>query len=65
MDRSNLQAMKSSIESITALPTVPANLKRIAIMMEKPRLTLDELARFISHDPALATKVLTMVNSAA
>jgi putative nucleotidyltransferase with HDIG domain len=57
--------MKGKIESITALPTVPANLRRIAAMLEKSRLTLDELAQFISHDPALTTKVLTMVNSAS
>jgi len=64
MNSNSVQTMKGRIESITALPTIPANLKRIAIMLEKPRLTLEELARFISHDPALATKVLTMVNSA-
>jgi len=65
MNSGNTQKMKGKIESITALPTVPANLKRIAAMLEKPRLTLDELAQFISHDPALTTKVLTMVNSAS
>ena len=65
MDSSNTQKMKGKIESVAALPTIPSNLKRIATMLEKPRLALDELARFISHDPALTTKVLTMVNSAS
>ncbi|MDR2861300.1 MAG: HDOD domain-containing protein, partial [Syntrophobacterales bacterium] len=65
MNSDNIQKMKVRIENINALPTIPANLKRITVMLEKPRLTLDELARFVSQDPALTTKVLTMVNSAS
>jgi putative nucleotidyltransferase with HDIG domain len=65
MDSGDIQKMKAKIEAVTALPTIPSNLKLIASILEKPRLTLDELARFVARDPALTTKVLTMVNSAA
>jgi len=55
---------KSKIENISSLPTVPGNLKRISAVIEKPGLTLDEIGRFVASDPALASKVLKMVNSA-
>jgi putative nucleotidyltransferase with HDIG domain len=34
-------------------------------MLEKPRITIDELGRFVSNDPSLTAKILKMVNSAA
>jgi putative nucleotidyltransferase with HDIG domain len=64
-DSLELQKMRAKVEAINALPTVPSNLKQISLMLEKPRLTMDEIARFVSNDPALTTKVLKMVNSAA
>jgi putative nucleotidyltransferase with HDIG domain len=64
-DKINLQTLRSKVDAINALPTVPATLRRISIMLEKPRIGLDELGRLISNDPALTTKILKMVNSAA
>jgi putative nucleotidyltransferase with HDIG domain len=64
-DSIELQRMRAKIEAISALPTVPSNLRQISVMLEKPRLTMDEIARFVSNDPALTIKVLKMVNSAA
>jgi putative nucleotidyltransferase with HDIG domain len=64
-DSIELQRMRAKVEAISALPTVPSNLRQISVMLEKPRLTMDEIARFVSNDPALTTKVLKMVNSAA
>lgn len=55
---------KARIENIISLPTVPGNLKRISAIIEKPGLTLDEIGSFVASDPALASKVLKMVNSA-
>ncbi len=57
--------MRHKVESISALPTVPSTLKQISSMLENPRLSIDELGRFISNDPALTSKILKMVNSAA
>lgn len=39
-------------------------MKRLSVLIEKPRITLDEISRFVANDPALTTKVLKMVNSA-
>jgi len=64
-EKIDLQTLRSNVESINALPTVPATLRRISAMLEKPRIGLDELGRLISNDPALTTKILKMVNSAA
>jgi putative nucleotidyltransferase with HDIG domain len=57
--------LRSKTESINALPTLPSTLRQISLMLEKPKVTLDELGRFVSNDPALTTKILKMVNSAA
>ncbi|MFA6412205.1 MAG: HDOD domain-containing protein [Syntrophales bacterium] len=59
-----IKVRKARIENISSLPTVPGNLKRISNIIEKPGLTLDEIGRFVASDPALASKVLKMVNSA-
>lgn len=61
----DLQTLRRRVESIQSLPTVSGTLRQISVMLEKPRITIDELGRFVSSDPALATKVLKMVNSAA
>jgi len=61
----DLQKMRAKVEGINTLPTLPSTLRQISVMLEKPRLTMDEIARFVSNDPALTTKVLKMVNSAA
>jgi putative nucleotidyltransferase with HDIG domain len=64
-DMIDIQTLRRKVEAINALPTVPGTLRQISLMLEKPRITLDELGRFVSNDPALTTKVLKMVNSAA
>ncbi|MDX9746793.1 MAG: HDOD domain-containing protein [Syntrophales bacterium] len=64
-DNLEMQRMRARVEAINALPTVPSNLRQISIMLGKPRLTMDEISRFVANDPALAIKVLRMVNSAA
>jgi putative nucleotidyltransferase with HDIG domain len=61
----NINTMRRKVESINALPTVPSTLKHISSMLENPQLSIEELGRFISNDPALTSKILKMVNSAA
>jgi putative nucleotidyltransferase with HDIG domain len=65
MVRSPIPVSRSKIENISALPTVPGSLKRISSIIEKPSVSLDQIGQFISNDPALTTKILKMVNSAA
>ncbi len=64
-ERIDIRNMRTRTEAINALPTVPSALKQISAMFEKPRLSIDELSSFISGDPALTSKILKMVNSAA
>jgi putative nucleotidyltransferase with HDIG domain len=61
----DLWTLRNKIDSINSLPTIPSTLRKIVLMLEKPRISLDDLGRFISNDPALTIKVLKMVNSAA
>lgn len=58
------KVLRHKVENINTLPTVPGVLKRLSVIIEKPRITLVEISSFISNDPALTTKVLKMVNSA-
>ncbi|HOG18708.1 MAG: phosphodiesterase [Syntrophaceae bacterium PtaU1.Bin231] len=60
----DIRNARNRIENISALPTVPGTLKRISGIIEKPRLALEEISRFVASDPALTSKVLKMVNSA-
>ncbi len=64
MSSVDLKTMRSKVENINALPTVPGTLRRLSVLIEKPKITLDEISRFVASDPALTTKVLKMVNSA-
>ncbi|MBI4633258.1 MAG: HDOD domain-containing protein [Deltaproteobacteria bacterium] len=64
MSSVDLKIMRGKVENINALPTIPSTLKRLSVLIEKPKITLDEISRFVANDPALATKVLKMVNSA-
>lgn len=65
MEPIDIRKMRLKIENIGALPTVPGTFKKITHVISKPGVTLDEIGRFVSGDPALTSKVLKMVNSAA
>jgi putative nucleotidyltransferase with HDIG domain len=60
----DITKQRSRIENIVALPTVPGSLKKISRILEKPIVSMEEIAHFISADPALTARVLKMVNSA-
>jgi putative nucleotidyltransferase with HDIG domain len=64
MSNMDPKILRHKVESINTLPTVPGVLKKLSVIIEKPRITLVEISAFISNDPALTTKVLKMVNSA-
>lgn len=46
-----------------ALPSLPAAAVKVIALTRKPDVSLDELARVVQNDQALATKVLRTVNS--
>lgn len=60
MDSSEL---RSQIESIASLPTIPSVLKNILKVIENPKISLNELGAFVSTDPVLVSRVLKVVNS--
>lgn len=64
MNSMDAKFLRSKVENISALPTIPSVLKHISSIIEKPDISLNEISDFISSDLALTTKILKMINSA-
>jgi diguanylate cyclase (GGDEF)-like protein len=58
-----MDALGSLIEGVTALPSLPTIAVRIIQEIKKERSSMGELAKIISYDPALTTKILRIANS--
>jgi len=58
------KVLRHRIENIGNLPTVPETLRRLSRIIEKPNVSLTEIAGFVQSDPALTFRILKMVNSA-
>ncbi len=56
--------LRSSVETIDSLPSIPTSLKQIMNLIGSSRVTLEEIANLISQDLALTSRVLKVVNSA-
>jgi HD-like signal output (HDOD) protein len=54
----------SAIRKVTTLATLPEITSRIVMTVEDPRSTASQLHKIISHDPALVSRILKVVNSA-
>jgi len=52
------------LEEIITLPSVPQTLARITQMLSEPDVSLSEVSKVVSTDPAIALKTLRLVNSA-
>lgn len=64
MPETDAQArLKQLTERIVGLPTLPSMLQNINRLMLNPRTSAKEVAQIISSDPAIASKVLRVVNS--
>ncbi|MEW6740654.1 MAG: HDOD domain-containing protein [Nitrospirota bacterium] len=59
----DIQALRSQIERIDTLPTIPSVLRKLLGVIENPRISLNEIGSFISNDPVLTSRVLKVVNS--
>ncbi|MGA3068412.1 MAG: HDOD domain-containing protein [Tepidisphaeraceae bacterium] len=55
---------RQAIRKVTALATLPQIAARIVQIVEDPNSNAQHLKKVISHDPALATRILKIVNSA-
>ncbi|MGE4442923.1 MAG: HDOD domain-containing protein [Desulfomicrobium sp.] len=54
---------KGRILAVKDLPTLPGVLQEVAILVENPNSSTDQISRAISKDQVLSAKVLKMVNS--
>ena len=63
MNKFDIKTIRSRVESIDTLPTIPGVLKKLLKVVGDPRVSLNEIGNFVSSDPVLTTKVLRMVNS--
>lgn len=57
------EKLKRITDKIVGLPTLPSMLQNINRLMLNPRTSAKEVAQLISSDPAIASKVLRVVNS--
>jgi putative nucleotidyltransferase with HDIG domain len=55
--------IRREIEHVQGLPTIPVMLKKLLVAFNDPRLSLNDIAGFVSTDPALTGSLLKAVNS--
>lgn len=54
---------KGQILAVKDLPTLPGVLEEVAVLIENPNTSTDQISKAISKDQVLSAKVLKMVNS--
>jgi putative nucleotidyltransferase with HDIG domain len=52
-----------AVKKVTSIATLPEVTSRIVATVEDPKSTATQLHRIVSHDPALVTRILKVVNS--
>lgn len=65
MDKFTSGAHEIVLKRIRDIPSLPDVVNRILSIISQPNTPASEIARLISYDPGLTSKVLRMVNSAA
>lgn len=53
------------VRQIDALPTLPQTVEEVRQAAQSPDTALNDIARIVSHDPAISAKLLKLANSAA
>src|SRR5687768_1001167 len=53
-----------AVKKVQTIATLPEVTSRIVATVEDPKSTASQLHRIVSHDPALVTRILKVVNSA-
>ena len=59
----NLIKLRYDIENVHNLPTLPAVLRKLLVLVEDPTLSINELEGFIMKDPSLASRIIKAANS--
>ncbi len=57
-------AVIQAVRKVTTIATLPEVTARIVATVEDPKSTASQLHKIVSHDPALVTRILKVVNSA-
>jgi putative nucleotidyltransferase with HDIG domain len=55
--------IRSQVEAIENLPTIPPVLRNLLNLIENPNVSLSEVGNFILKDPSLTSRILKVVNS--
>ena len=63
-DTSRLERVRQIAKHVNNIPTLPSVMTKVIELVEDPKTTAPQLARFISNDPALTAKILKLANSA-
>lgn len=58
------EIVQQAVRSVTAIATLPEVTARIVETVQDPRSSAAQLHKIVSHDPALVTRILKVVNSA-
>src|SRR3569623_1624636 len=58
------QLVTDALKKLTTIATLPEVTAKIVSTVEDPRASAAQLHKIVSHDPALATRILKVVNSA-
>lgn len=58
------ELIAANVKKVTTLATLPEVTSKIIATVENPKSTASQLHAIVSHDPALVTRVLKVVNSA-
>ncbi|MCQ8896188.1 HDOD domain-containing protein [Limnobacter humi] len=56
--------LQTILQAACSLPSIPRAVQEVLGLLEKPDLTIGELAEALSHDPVMSAKVLRLANSA-
>ena len=60
----NAALVSDALKKVTTIATLPEITGKIVQTVEDPRSTAAQLHKLVAHDPALATRILKVVNSA-
>ncbi|HYE16923.1 MAG TPA: HDOD domain-containing protein [Tepidisphaeraceae bacterium] len=60
----NAAAVADALKKLTTIATLPEVTAKIVTTVEDPKASAAQLHKIVAHDPALATRILKVVNSA-
>src|SRR5215218_10017858 len=58
------QYVSDAVKKISAIATLPEVTNKIIVTVEDPKASASTLHKIVSHDPALVSRILKVVNSA-